>query len=122
MNYTLKQGEDLLVEVGIVDATNQPVDISTATEILVEFIQNKIAFKAKYSLNTKTGYGDLTIDGLSTVVIKTTRTESAQLQPGYVNVIVLVEMTDVDLTVKRTEYQYPNFIKVETGYMKDVEI
>lgn len=122
MNYTIKQGEDLLVEIGVIDSTNQPVDISTATEVLVDFIQAKVTRKIKYSLNVRTGYGVLTLKDASTIAIKLTREQSALLDPGFVSAVVLVEMPDVDLTSKRTEYQYNNYIQVSAGYMKDVEI
>lgn len=118
-NYNIKQGEDVIIEAKISDV----IDLSTASEILVAIAEKKV-IKYKYSLNTKEGYGDLIIKAstIDTIQIMVKRDETKLLNTGYLNLSILVEFPDTALTDKRIEYQFDNYILVETGIMKDLII
>ena len=123
--YIFNQGDDVLVEIPVLDATNTPVDLTTATDIIAVLYFNKVS-QAKYSLNTKTGYGDLTIKaGVGNehiVVLQLKRTETSTFGIGFLQANVLVELPDATLTDKRTEYTNPAYIQVLEGLTRTEDI
>lgn len=120
--YNLKQGEDLIMEIPVFDASGVAVNLTTATDMVVTLTNAKVV-QAKYSLVVQAGYGTVSIktgvgnEHILEVQIK--REESKAFAVGYTQSNVLIELPDVLLTDKRSEYNYPAIMLVAEGYTKD---
>jgi len=126
INYSLRQGEDLIMEIPIYDKlTNLAVDLSTATDIIVTLTMAK-AIQGKYSLTPISGYGNVSLKvGVGNehiLEVQVKRADSKIFAVGYLQANVLVELPDVLLIAKRTEYVYPSFALVYEGLTKSEPI
>jgi len=104
-DYKIIQGTDVKLQVRVLDGNNLPVVLSTATKIRVGlFVKNTSVYK--YADTVVAGYGVCEIDPVltDTINILLTRDQSKLFPTGALTCSVLVEMPDVDLTVKRLEY------------------
>lgn len=125
-NYTFNQGEDLAVELAIYDkTTNVAVDLTAATDVILTLTAKEFTL-AKYSKEVITGYETLAIkSGAGNEHILTfniVRSTSKNFTIGRLQANVLVELPDVTLTNKRTEYTYPYFALVNKGLTREIEI
>jgi hypothetical protein len=111
MNYKLKQGEDLLVEIPVIDENNNKIDLSTATKIRVSLnVRGIEAYKyADLTLEVAlTGYGEVTIDSVDATKLNliVTRDQSKLFPLGELTGTVLIEFPDATLTNRREEFTY----------------
>jgi len=108
---TLRQGEDIVLDVVVYDENNNKVDLSTATKIRLSLTVRGIeAFKyADKTLEPLlTTYGDLVINSLDAtrVDVLITREQSKLFPLGELSGTILIETPDAVLTNKRDEYTY----------------
>ena len=107
---TLNQGEDRLLDVIVLDDDGNSFKLDLATDILASISVNNV-IQTKYSLQAKTGYGDLIIKpgaGSEHIAqIKIKREQSQNFPVGKMSIALLVDQPDVDLTEKRDEFSFP---------------
>jgi len=122
MNYKIRQGEDLILNIPVLDDNNNKVDLSTTTKIRLSlFIKGLNVFS--YLDQTKetpiAGYGDITVNTTDTSIIdlNLTREQSKTFPIGEITCSVLLEFPDAVLTNKRYEYEY-SVGDMEKGYLK----
>lgn len=99
---TIKQGEDLALDIPILDRNNSPLDLTLASAVRCALsVKNSVS--ARYADTVVAGYGILTFTGTS-ITLNITRTQSALFPIGTLTATVLIEFPDVVLTDKRYEY------------------
>jgi len=108
---TVKQGEDIVLDVVIYDENNNKVTLSTATKLRMSLTVRGIeAFK--YADKTLEPLlitdGDLVINTLDAtrVNVLITREQSKLFPLGELSGTILIETPDTVLTNKRDEYTY----------------
>jgi len=125
-NYTLQQGEDRFVEIAVVDENGTDVDLTTdvVNIFLTITTENNNTQFLSYSLNTKTSFLDMAIKTATTNVLEFSlvRDNTKDLSVGAFNVNVLVDKTDAVLTNKRDEYNFSDFMLIQNGLTKDIQI
>ena len=126
MNYTIRQGEDILLEVPVYnETTGAAIDLSSAEEVIMTLTAKNITLD-KFSVNTKTGYQSMSVkSGAGNEHILEAILSRAYISAytvGKVQINVLTEYTDSSVTLFRDEYIYTDAITVLTGYTKSVEL
>ncbi len=109
MDITIRQGEDLAVELLVVDTANNAIDLSTSTKLrLGLLIKDTVVYKYLDATRETaiTGYGTITVDTTTTnkVIFNLKRTQTATFPVGELYASVLVEFADATLTDKTYEY------------------
>jgi len=122
----LKQGEDYIAEIIVIDEDNKKVDLLPATNLAVGlFIRNQhIKSYIDETVNTPvSGYGHCEIysgsfsGSASQINLFLERDDTALFPVGDVYANVLIEFDDSELAKKRYEYSYV-IGTIEKGYMK----
>jgi hypothetical protein len=126
MEIRLKQGEDLLIEVIVLDNNNNKVDLSTATKIRGSISIKNLVIKKYYESNLESaisGYGTMEIDSVNNyqLNIAVTREQSSLFPIGTMEFTVLIDFPDLTLTNKRVEYTCTLGI-VEKGILKSEDL
>lgn len=121
-----KQGEDLILEIQVLDCNNQKVDLSGASKIRVGlFVKNRIVNKYLDSTleSPISGYGEVLVNTTDNTKLDVyiTREQSAAFPLGDMTATVLIETPDVDLDNIAVEYTYP-VASVSKGYLKDEDL
>jgi hypothetical protein len=107
----LKQGEDIVLQIPVIDDSNSPVDVSAANKIRVSLSVNGTSVKSYLDSTKETaiaGYGDVTVNAsLSNILdLNIIRDDSATFPIGTLTAYILVDFPDGTLTNKRVEYSY----------------
>lgn len=116
MYFKLKQGEDFVLEINVLDDENRLVDLSNVTTLRVGLsVRNSLV--KKYSDVELTGYGYCEIDPYeaSKINVFITRDESSLFPIGDLYATVLLEIPGIPLT---NEYTYLVGL-IERGILKD---
>lgn len=119
----IKQGEDLVVQIPVIDDSNNPLNFTTATKIRVSLFVNGTQVKS-YLDSTKeaviAGYGEVSVNSVTNNILdlKIIRDDSVLFPIGTISAYILVEFPDVTLTNKREEYSF-TLGTVIKGYMKN---
>ena len=126
MSYNIKQGEDLIVELVVIDENNQKVDLTTATKIRVGFTIKGTIVKKYIDTDKETiisGYGVVSVNSVnsSQLDILVKRSHTSTFPIGNISATVLIEFPDVDLTTKTIEYTYIIGV-VEAGILKEEDL
>lgn len=109
--YNITQGEDLVVEIPVIDDDNDKFDLTNANAIRVALSVKGLVIQ-KYLDETREttieGYGSLTIDTTNNnqINLSLTRDQSKVMPVGDVTATVLIDMPDNTLTNKRYEFSY----------------
>lgn len=126
MAIKLKQGEDLLLELVVLDEDNNKVDLTTANKIRVSFdVKNLVVYK--YLDQTReaaiAGYGDVEVNATNNyqLDIRVLRNQSATFPIGNISATVLIDFPDAILTNRRYEYTYA-IGTVEKGILKSEDL
>lgn len=109
--YTIKQGEDIVIEIPVLDESNAKVVLTTATKIRVAVLVKGLEVYKYMDTTLETaisGYGVLTKNGTITnqIDISLVRVQSQAFPIGELKATVLIEFPDATLTNKRVEYTY----------------
>ena len=111
MKYQIKQGEDLVLQIPVLDNSNREITLTSATKIRVALTVRNLEVK-KYldsSLESAiSGYGDISINTTNNYMIDLNliREDSKSFPLGELSATVLLEFADATLTDKRYEYTY----------------
>lgn len=124
--YSFKQGQDLILELQVLDNENQKVTLTGSEKIRVAFVIKNLTVQ-KYLDSTLeaplSGYGEVTINTLDATKldIQITREQSKAFPIGELNATVLLEFPDAVLDGIATEFSYVvgNVLK---GFMKDEDL
>jgi len=95
--YTiLKQGEDSVASIQILDKSGVAVDLTAVPNIKAFIKVNGVEQSKRYALNPSTGVGTLTVNGTidNQIDIVLEREETASYPEGIMRAIVLVSETD----------------------------
>jgi len=121
-----RQGEDLILEITVLDNNNEKVSLTFAGAIRVGFnIKNQIVQKyMDISLESPiSGYGSVSVDFSddSKLNVLVTREQSKDFPIGELTATVLIEFADTALEGIVNEYTYTigNVLK---GYLKDEDL
>lgn len=122
MGFLLKQGEDLIAEIIVIDEDNKKVNLTNATKMRIGlYVRGTNVFKYVDEVNELPiiGYGHCEINSINNYQIDVfiTREQSASFPIGDVIATVLLEFPDIQLTDKRLEYSY-SIGSIEKGLMK----
>lgn len=100
-----RQGEDVTINVPIIDNYNYPVDVSTCNDILAVLRVNNIEF-SQYTLVPRPGIGSIEVDLAynNVIKIKVTREQSKSFPTGRVNVTFVLQLPDGAGGFKNDEY------------------
>ena len=122
-----RQGEDLIIELSVLDKQNEKIDLSSASKIRVAFVIKGLTIQ-KYldpSLESAiSGYGIVSINSvdLSLLEIYVTREQSRNFPTGKVTANVLFENADTSLAGLAEEYVYEDIALVSKGTLKDEDL
>lgn len=121
-----RQGEDLILEIQVLNNENVKVDLSLASKIRVGFnIKNLVVQKYLDPLleNQLPDYGDVFINATDSTKLDVyvTREQSRDFPIGQLSATVLIEIFDTSLEGIVDEYTYiiGNVLK---GYLKDEQL
>lgn len=117
-DQVIKQGEDAVITLQVLDDNGQAIDLSGAYEVYAQLQVNN-APQQKFTTDTtgKPDYGEITID-TTNMKILVKREKSRNYTKGILKAVVVVSMSDVDLGVKHIEAEYV-VGSVTDGYGKD---
>lgn len=89
---TFKQGEDITINMPIVDNTNYPVDVSVCTDISATLKVNNNEY-ANYSLVARPNFGTIEVDTVYNNIIKlrVTRTQSKSFAVGNISIVLVLQ-------------------------------
>lgn len=121
MMITIRQGEDLKLEIPVIGNQNDPINLTTATKIRMSIAKTKNYMDATLEGNVLLpNYASCSVNTTKNNVIDVllVRNDTKTFPVGELSVTVLLEFPDVDLTVRRYEYTY-NLGSVEKGYLRD---
>lgn len=123
---TFRQGEDLILEIIVLDNNNAKVDLAESDKIRVGLIiKNQIVQKyLDSSLEPAiSGYGDVTVDGVdsSKLNVSVTREQSKLFPIGELSANVLIEIPDTALDGIAFEFTFL-IGSVLKGYLKDEDL
>jgi len=122
-----KQGEDLIIEIPVLDNQNNKVSLTTATKIRVGFFINNREAKKYLDVSLEpiiSGYGEVTINTVNDYVldVEVLRADSSQFSIGDLNATILVSFPDAVLTDGIVnEYTY-DIGSVTKGYLKTEDL
>lgn len=120
MNYKLRQGEDQVIEIVVIDDDNNKVDLTQASKIRVGlYIKNLLVFQYEPAWTGST-YGEVEVDQLIPYQLNLllTRSQSRTFPIGDITAVVLLEFPDALLTTKTVEYTYL-VGTMEKGFLKN---
>lgn len=126
MSYLIKQGEDVIIEIPVLDESNNKVALTTATKIRVAFsVKNLEVYKyIDTSLEAAiAGYGIVSVNGTNNyqLDISASRIQTKTFPIGELSASVLIEFPDGILTNKRVEYTYV-IGSVQQGILKSEDL
>lgn len=122
MDYKIRQGNDLAIEIPVLDDNSSKVDMTLATVVRVA-LSVKGLIVHKYLDSTReaaiVGYSDVVVNGSinSQLDLNITREYSKDFPIGSLTATVLLEFPDATLTDKRVEYTY-DIGTIETGTLR----
>lgn len=126
MAVNFRQGEDLILEIPVIDNQNTKVVLTGLDKIRVAFII-KLQTVQKY-LDTDletilTGYGEVFVNAIDNTVLDVyvTREQSKGFPIGELSASVIIQYPDTALTGIAEEYEFVlgNVLK---GYLKDEDL
>lgn len=127
----MKQGEDATLQLRLTDDAGAPIPLDTALEIYVQInpgaVPGQVPPTDQWSLNTRTNFGSLEVDGAETNLVKVyiESINSSQYQVG--NYVATMAVTFDDATFVpdgdiRKEYPFRNVLRVQEGFAKNLGI
>lgn len=124
--YKIKQGEDVVLELPVLDDDNNKVVLTTATKIRVAlYVKNALVYPyLDSSLEVGiAGYGDVSINATNNyqLDISFTRAQNSDAPLGDLVATVLLEFPDATLTDRRYEYSY-NIGVIEKGILRNEDL
>ena len=113
MDNIFKQGDDIYLQVPVLDETGTTLPVNN-TDIVVGFYQNGIQV-AKYSKSENTL---IYVDDTHYYVRVQSDTSKA-FSIGYIDVVIRFVKNSDGFNPKKTEYIHKNYFKVDRGYFKN---
>ena len=126
MAINFKQGEDLILQIPVIDNQNDKIVLVGLNKIRVAFLIKQQTVQKYLDANLETaltGYGDVSVNITDNTVLDVyiTREQSKDFPIGELSASVLIEYPDTSLTGIAEEYIYVigNVLK---GYLKDEDL
>lgn len=122
MKKIIKQGENVILEVSLVDkSTNSPLNLTGAVNIVASLVSpNGMLVSKKYSLVVAPSNGVITIDSVvnSKIKIEISGADSATLTPAIYGLAVKVKLPDGGIGFNLFEFDETEQLEVQVGSLK----
>lgn len=121
MDYIIKQGESIALEIAVYDEDNNSVDLSLADDIRVLF-NIKGVVGAKFTLVPEAGYETLQVKSAPDnhiLICELTRDVSKSLATGFITAHISTKTPDGILTEGKYDEYTVELGQVVQGYTKD---